>query len=368
MKVAFDHAIFSLQRYGGISRYFFELAGRLTAYGVSQVSVVAPLHVNGFLADDSARGFTRGKYVSYPALLAGVVPGAVGLADRYAAPLAWRGVHPDIVHETYFAMKPIGRGRRRVVTVYDMHHELFPKELPAARRWSAAKRAAVDRADHIICISENTRRDLIRLFDIDPGRTSVVHLGYSMTAEPNVTKADFRPGRPSLLYVGNRLGYKNFSTLLQAYSSSPILREFELVAFGGHPLLPGEQREIRRLGIGERVRFESGSDRELAAWYQAASAFIFPSKYEGFGLPPLEAMSHGCPVVCSNAGSIPEVVGDAGVYFDPDSAEDLRVALERVATGEQLQADLRARGYARIAAFSWDKCAAETAQIYREIV
>ncbi|OCB21448.1 glycosyl transferase family 1 [Mycobacterium malmoense] len=367
MRVAFDHQIFALQRYGGISRYFFELASRLPAHGVSEVSVVAPLHVNGYLAADSAEAFTRGKYVSYPPALAGVVPAAVRLADRLAAPLAWRGPNPDIVHETYFATKPVGRGRRRVVTVYDMHHELFPEELPDARRWSAAKRAAVDRADHIICISENTRRDLVRLFGVDPARTSVVHLGYSMTADAGGAGPHDGAVRPSLLYVGNRLGYKNFSALLQAYGSSPVLREFELIAFGGHPVLPGERKEIRRLGITDRVRFESGSDRDLAARYQAASAFVFPSKYEGFGLPPLEAMSHGCPVVCSNAGSIPEVVGDAGVYFDPNDAEELRAALERVATSEELQADLRARGYARIDAFSWDRCAAATAQIYCEI-
>ena len=174
--------------------------------------------------------------------------------------------------------------------------------------------------------------------------------------------------RPSLLYVGHRGGYKNFKTLLQAYSSSPILREFELIAFGGYPSLPDERKEIRRLGITDRVRFESGSDRELAARYQAAAAFIYPSMYEGFGIPPLEAMSHGCPVVCSNAGAIPEVVRDAGVYFDPNNPEQLRTVLERVVTTEGLQADLRARGYRRIAAFSWDKCAAETAQIYREIM
>ncbi|WP_231614238.1 glycosyltransferase [Mycobacterium nebraskense] len=222
MTVAFDHHIFSLQRYGGISRYFVELASRLPAYGVSEVSVIAPLHVNGYLAADSARGLTGGKYVPYPAALAGVVPSVVGLADRFAAPLAWHGVNPDIVHETYFAIKPVGRARRRVVTVYDMHHELFPEELPAARRWSAAKRAAVDRADHIICISENTRRDLVRLFGIDLARTSVVHLGHSMTAEANAAKVHSGGARPSLLYVGNRLGYKNFSAVLRAYRSTAL--------------------------------------------------------------------------------------------------------------------------------------------------
>lgn len=145
------------------------------------------------------------------------------------------------------------------------------------------------------------------------------------------------------------------------------MQEFELVAFGGHPFLPGEQEEINRLGVACRVRFESGSDRKLAARYRSAAAFIYPSMYEGFGLPPLEAMNHGCPVVCSKAGPIPEVVGEAGVYFDPNSSEELRTSLERVVTTKELQADLRARGYARINQFSWDRCAAQTAQIYREV-
>ncbi len=370
VKVAFDHQTFSLQRYGGVSRYFFELASRLPAHGVSEVSVVAPLYINNYLATDSGRRLTRGRYLERINAdgLSGLVPGVLLAANRIAAPLAWRGPKPDIVHETFFADKPVGKGRRRVVTVYDMIHELFAEETLGARKVSRAKRAAVERADHVICISENTRQDLVRLHGIDPARTSVVHLGYSLTAEANSAQPDTAGGRPTLLYVGSRTGYKNFTSLLQAYGSSPVLREFELIAFGGHPLLPDERKEIERLGIADRVRFESGSDRELAARYREASAFVFPSKYEGFGIPPLEAMSHGCPVVCSNAGSIPEVVGDAGAYFDPNNPEELRSALEGVATSEALQADLRARGHARLHEFSWDKCAAATAAIYREII
>ncbi|WP_102417699.1 glycosyltransferase family 1 protein [Mycobacterium sp. 4858] len=363
MKVAFDHQIFSFQRYGGVSRYFFELASRLPTYGI-EAPVVAPLHVNNYLKGDAARRLTRGKYVPYTF---GGIP-VVPIVNRFAAPLAWRGVNADIIHETYFAEKAFGKGRRRVVTMYDMIYELFPNEFPDATRVTGAKRAAVNRADHVICISENTRRDLVRLFDIDPARTSVVHLGYSMTTETDTLEQDNGERGLSLLYVGNRRGYKNFSTLLQAYGSSPVLQEFELIAFGGPPLLPDEHKEISRLGITDRVRHESGSDQELAARYRAATAFVFPSKYEGFGLPPLEAMNHGCPVVCSNAGSIPEVVGDAGSYFDPNSPEELRTALERVVTTQGMRDDLRAHGYARLAAFSWDKCAAETARIYREII
>lgn len=363
MKVAFDHQIFSFQRYGGVSRYFFELASRLPAHGTSEVSVVAPLYVNNYLAGDTGRRFARGRYVPYNF---GGIP-VVPIVNRFVAPLVWRGMNPDIVHETYFTTKAFGNARRRVLTVYDMIHELFADEFPDASHVTAAKRAAINRADHVICISKNTQQDLVRLYGVDPARTSVVHLGY-MTTENASIGADSGGHRPFLLYVGNRRGYKNFSALLQAYGSSPILQQFELIAFGGHPLLPDEQEEIRRLGITEQVRFESGSDSELAARYRAATAFIFPSKYEGFGLPPLEAMSNGCPVVCSNGGSIPEVVGDAGVYFDPNSPEELRTALERVATTGEVQADLRARGYARTTDFCWDRCAAATAQIYRQIL
>jgi glycosyltransferase involved in cell wall biosynthesis len=247
-----------------------------------------------------------------------------------------------------------------------MIHELFPEEFPDAAQATAAKRAAINRADHVICISENTRRDLVSLFGVDPARTSVVHLGYSVDVDTPAEQE--HTGRPSLLYVGNRYGYKNFNSLLQAFGSSPILREFDLVAFGGQPALPDELEEIERLGVTDRVRFESGSDRELVTRYRSATAFIYPSKYEGFGIPPLEAMSYGCPVVCSDAGPIPEVVGDAGAYFDPNSVEDLRLTLERVVTTNELQADLRARGHARLAEFSWDDCAAATARIYREVM
>jgi glycosyltransferase involved in cell wall biosynthesis len=362
VKVAFDHQIFSFQRYGGVSRYIFELARRLPAHGV-EASVVAPLHVNNYLAAESARHFTAGRYVPYTVK---DISRVIGAANRFAAPMALRKANPDVVHETYYALKPIGPARHRVVTVHDMIHELFSEEFPDAAQVTAAKRAAVDRADHVICISENTRRDLVRLFCVDPARTSVVHLGYSVDA---VAPAEEQhEGRPSLLYVGKRGGYKNFKTLLQAFGSSPTLRQFDLIAFGGQRFGPHEQDEIDRLGIADRVRFASGTDSELAACYRAATAFIYPSIYEGFGIPPLEAMSYGCPVVCSDGGSIPEVVGDAGAYFDPNSVEDLRTTLERVATTPSLQADLRARGDARLAAFSWDDCAAATARIYRDVM
>ncbi|BBX17984.1 hypothetical protein MDUV_28440 [Mycolicibacterium duvalii] len=353
-----------MQRYGGISRYFFELTSRLSSNEVADVSIVSPLYINNYLKSEPPYSFVRGRYVPYD--FAGVRH-MVGLANRFAAPFAWSNMDADIVHETYFTMLPVGKGGRRVVTVYDMIHELFAPKVKRLRM-GITKRAAIDRADHIICISETTRRDLIRLYEIDPARTSVVHLGYSLTSASGGAEVQRTKNRPSLLYVGNRGGYKNFRTLLAAFSKSQLLREFELVAFGGPPFAASEHKEIERLGLTGRVRYKSGSDAALAECYRTAVAFVYPSMYEGFGIPPLEAMSHGCPVVCSNAGAIPEVVSDAGVYFDPENAEELCGTLERVAADDGLQTDLRARGYERTTAFSWARCAEDTARIYRKIV
>lgn len=357
-----------MQRYGGVSRYFFELASRLPSNPVSEVAVVAPVYINNYLSVDSARRFTYGRHLPFDFKGA---RHAVALINRLAAPLAWSNMDADVVHETFYSMNSIGKGHRRIVTVHDMIRELFDPLARGAQGVIAAKRAAISRADHIICVSENTRRDLVRLYEIDPARTSVVHLGYSLTTEESSKDIQVDPNRgqrPSLLYVGNRGGYKNFRALLNAYRSSAILQNFDLIAFGGTRLLASERQEINRLGLAERVLFKSGSDRDLQETYRAATAFVYPSMYEGFGIPPLEAMSYGCPVVCSNAGSIPEIVEDAGVYFDPSSSDDLRSALERVALSEELQADLRERGYRRVSAFSWDRCAQETARIYAEMI
>lgn len=370
LTVAFDHQIFSVQRYGGVSRYFVELASRLPPETVAEVRIVAPFHINNYLRTHPVRGFTQGRYVPFD--FSGVWR-AVRMANRIAAPLAWTNIAADLIHETYFTTKPVGEARRRVVTVHDMIHELFTPRLGQADDVIVAKRAAFSRADHLICVSETTRRDLHRFYDIDPARTSVVHHGHSFTSavscsRPTSQQVPVRGHRPSLLYVGNRTGYKNFRALLTAYSRSTILRDFDLVAFGGPPPVSDEWEEIERLGLAGKVRFQSGSDRDLAEHYRTATAFVYPSMYEGFGMPPLEAMSYGCPVVCSNAGAIPEVVGDAGVYFDPKDPAELQAVLEGVATSERLQEDLRSSGYRRLTTFSWDRCAEKTALIYREIM
>jgi glycosyltransferase involved in cell wall biosynthesis len=283
-----------------------------------------------------------------------------------------RASKADIVHETYFFPYRLGgRRARRVLTIYDMIHEKFASNFKLSEKTPQFKVLAAKRADHVICISEATRRDAIDILGLNPDKTSVIYLGYDlMQAErEDVEQINISANDDFLLYVGNRGGYKNFPGLLEAYGTSPQLKaQFKLVCFGGGAFSRQELLAMQKFGLKDgQVMQLAGSDQLLARLYRRASAFVYPSLYEGFGIPPLEAMSHDCAVVCSNTSSIPEVVGDAGEYFDPESIESLREAIERVVTTQDRRELLIERGRARLNCFSWDRCAAETLNVYKRL-
>jgi glycosyltransferase involved in cell wall biosynthesis len=249
-----------------------------------------------------------------------------------------------------------------------MIHERFPNSFSRNDVTRRAKSAALQRADHIICISENTRRDLIETTGIPIEKTSVVHLGYSLTAMSRSALPPI-PEVPYLLYVGARDGYKNFEGLLAAYARSDLRNAFSLVCFGGGNATPRESSLIQSLGINPaNIIFLHGSDSALSSLYASASAFVYPSLYEGFGIPPLEAMSFGCPVVCSNTSSMPEVVGDAAELFDPNDLDSMCTALEQVLLSTHRSQQLVALGHERIKLFSWEKCARETLDTYKRVL
>lgn len=175
--------------------------------------------------------------------------------------------------------------------------------------------------------------------------------------------------RPYLLFVGERSGYKNFEGLIEAFASTRLAKDgFHLVCFGGGPFRDRENEKIAALGIGKAVHQVSGSDESLVQYYRNAVAFVFPSRYEGFGIPILEAMELSCPVLCANAGSMPEVGGDAAVYFDPDDISSFAEILERTVLDPDLLLDLKRRGLLRAGTFSWDRCAQETMDLYRSVL
>jgi glycosyltransferase involved in cell wall biosynthesis len=363
LRVIYDHQIFAWQRFGGISRYYYELAKRVGQADGFSASVVAPLHVNDYLAE----GGVDVRGLNIPKLPR--TERAIIALNRLIAPVPIRACQPDLLHETYYAPRSPGPGGcAAVVTVFDMIHEKLASSVSSLDKTSLAKQAAVERADCVICISENTRRDLIEIFGVAPEKARTIHLGFSLTkVEESGTPEIER--RPFILYVGQRAGYKNFDKLLAAYASSKTLpREFALLAFGGGAFTKVECERIRQLGLDPAsVRQISGDDAVLASLYRKSAALVYPSLYEGFGIPPLEAMSFDCPVVCSNTSSIPEVVGDAAYLFDPADVDAMRDAIESMVTAPELRSEFIRRGRERLSHFSWDRCASDTMQVYREV-
>ncbi|MDD2366330.1 MAG: glycosyltransferase family 1 protein [Desulfuromonadaceae bacterium] len=368
MKIAYDAQIFFEQPYGGVSRYFCEIAKRISAYEDLQVSITAPMHINAYL-EHLPPHIVSGFRLPYADKISLTVRG-IGML---IGDMMLRSFSPNVIHETYYFPYRLGpSSARRVLTMHDMIHEKFADDFEAGDRTARFKSMSVERSDHIICVSENTRNDLIELLGVQPDKTSVIYHGFDLmdyaTTARTETVIDF--GEPFILYVGNRGRYKNFLSLLKAYAESKELTgRCRLVCFGSEKFNDTELKLIEKMGLNRnRVVPIGGGDHILAALYKSALVFVYPSLYEGFGIPPLEAMSFGCPVVCSNEGSIPEVVGDAGEYFDPKNIDNIRDAIERVVDSETIRRELIKKGKERTKIFSWERCAKETAEIYRKLL
>ncbi len=368
MKILLDHQIFCLQQYGGISRYFYEIANRIVALPGNDVNIFSPLYVNEYFRNDCSVRPWGIKILPFPGLR------YILCAVNYYLPrlLVKPRRDVDIFHETYYSLSdhcPVSA--KRIITVFDMIHEKFSEYYPDAADVQQIKMHAVHRADHVICISENTKRDLRELLSVPDEKISVVYLGSSL-ASTSGKKMDDLTSRltPYILYVGSRRGYKNFERLLRVYASSSFLkRNFTMVCFGGGVFSASELALMRSLGIStSNIRHLSGSDEMLAGLYVSATAFVYPSLYEGFGIPPLEAMSLGCPVVCANTSSIPEVVGDAAELFNPSDEAEMRAAIERVVSTPKNAAMLIEKGRRRASLFSWEKCARDTLNVYRKVL
>jgi len=367
MKIAFDHQIFCLKPYGGVSRYFVNLVRALIMSKVN-VKVFAPLHQNKY-TDDLTENIQNYKRISKFPLRTKKLFTVLNQVITRKWIADW---NPDIVHETYFSrVSSASRSYPSVLTVYDMIHELFPGDFSFLDRTSSLKQIAVNRAKHIICISHNTRNDLIRLFGTPAKKITVIHLGFNekFFAQKSRFLISIH-GNPFLLYVGARSGYKNFKGLLKAFASSKKLKtDFNIIAFGGGRFTKSELDFIRYLDYPTgQVCHASGTDDILSTYYRSAAAFVFPSLYEGFGIPPLEAMASQCPVIASDRSAIPEVVGPAGEYFNPEKIDDIRSAIEAVVYSRQRTQELLKLGGQRLVNFSWEKCARESLKVYESIV
>ena len=358
MRVALDEQIFAIQPFGGISRLFYEKASafvRDSSLGVSVEPLNAPV-INEYLLGDpelsAALGATRS-------------PGAYMALARYFV-RSHRTSVVDVVHNTFYLPRGLGGhlGAKRVVTVYDM----IPELLPQTRRrmdFLTEKHKYVQQADHVVCISESTRNDLLRVYPDIHAPVTIAYPGVGSQFNPEAPTFSGLP-EPYVLHVGNRGSYKDGETLFRAFATiSAEFPEVTLFLVGGGSLSKTEREMCASLGIIDRIEQRSIHDSDMPSVYVQALVTVFPSRYEGFGLPAVEALACGCPLVLADTSSLPEVGGEAAHYFPPGDDRALAEILRSLPESESLRTSMRQLGFKQAAKFTWHGYAEANARAYQ---
>ncbi len=302
------------------------------------------------------------------------------LREQLILPWEVSRCRPDLVHYPNFNLPLIGRAPY-VLTLCDLIYYLSARACPSWLAHQYARRmirAAVGRARKVITISEYSKRDIVGHLGVKEDKIAVVYPAVNLeTYRPDRPTTNGRPmqeklgvNRPYILYTGNHEPRKNLLRLMEAYRELSCRREYQLVL--------GGRRDPRRKALydaaadlvarGEVIFCGEVAEADLPQLYAGASLFVFPSSYEGFGFPPLEAMACGAPVICSTATSLPEVVGEAALLVSAESTAELRQAMERALGSASLRDELRERGLARARSFSWTAAAQQVLAVYEEAV
>lgn len=303
------------------------------------------------------------------------------IGEQIRVPMALARERVHLLHEPHYTLPPLTRCRS-VVTIHDCIHLMFPRDLPnrlahvyaRGSIWSAARQA-----DRVMTVSEASKRDILRFVDVPPDKVSVIYnaiderfLRPPDEAEMDRVRQRWQLTHPFVLYVGNIKRHKNVERLIDAFARARVggLEDLQLVIVGDEiSKYPALRQAVHRHRLDKQVRFLGFQPYgTLASIYRLARAFVFPSLYEGFGLPPLEAMACGTPVVTSNVSSLPEVAGGAALLVDPHDADAIAEGIRRAVTDEALRATLIEKGAARARDFSWAQSVAAIHKIYMEVL
>ena len=381
MKILYDSLIFDMQKTGGVSRYFVEIISRLKDFGIDYE---LPLNYskNVYLQEESLTNLdnSRLKYLYENFLPSMQFRGKRKLwtlqnkffyrnfiSNRERDIQALKQQDFDIFHTTYYDpyfLDYIGK-KPFVLTIYDMTHEKFPEillDIDTIRN----KKLLAEKANKIIAISENTKQDIIDIMKIPESKIDVVYLGDSILEKKQQVKNEF--GK-YFLFTGNRNDYKNFYFMLIALSDFLKANPDVKIVCTGSNFTDWEVKLINELDLSSQVIHHFFKDNNEMYWlYHNAVAFIFPSYYEGFGIPILEAFSAECPVILADASCFREVADNGALYFDFKNKRQLIICCDKLLNDSSFRQEITTKGKQVLKKFSWEKTAEETVKIYKSIL
>lgn len=359
MKVLFDHQLFSFQRIGGASKYFCELLANMpremweTTTIWSNNRYVEDLNLfphKSFMPNRYFRG--QGRIMSE-------------LNWPHTKKVISQGNY-DVYHQTHFytnGFKALGN-KPMVTTFHDINFSTLVKNDNIVR----LQKLSLERADKIITISQNTKKDMLRLFDIDENKISVIYHGVEQVDLKELSTEQNLYDFPYLLYVGTRAPNKNWHRFMQAFSViAAKYKDLKLVCTG-KDFSDREKEFINSLGLTGKVVHIQATERQMQILYFNSVAFVFPSLYEGFGMPLLEAMVCKCPVICANSSCFPEIAQNAVEYFEPESVESMIASIQKVLSDNEYRKELGEKGYNHSHNFSWKKSAEEHIAVYQSLI
>lgn len=359
-KVLYDYQIFEMQRFGGISRYFSEIIHRLTC----QYEIAIKFSMNHYLAN----WHLGNNYIPLPRFIYKLWSPFFKKRNHRLASKLLTNSENYLFHPTYYDPYFLKHIRKQpyVITVHDMIHERFPQLVTDSQIQITRKKEVISKANRIIAISENTKKDIIEILGIAPEKIDVIYHGTSM--QPFSGKYKLKLPNNFLLFIGDRTPYKNFQRFMEAFADIHEIEPDLYVVYTGKPLDENEISQLKSMKILNYTIHIKASDKTLSELYSRATLFVYPSLYEGFGIPILEAYACHCPIAISNTSCFPEIAGDAAIYFDPYSKESIREAITEALRNEERRNDLIQLGDIRLKHYSWEEATRKTQETYQKII
>ena len=392
MKILYDHQIFEIQEYGGISRYFYELMNFSKNNDFFKYDLSLKFSNNSYLKNDKyfnklIRDLTpykeflpkinfRGKGKLYNLLKNLRFINSNFTDNERLSKYNLKLGNYNLFHPTYYSdyfLNYLGK-KPFILTIHDMVHEIYPQCFPADDEIRVKKKRLAKLSSRVIAVSNNTKKDIMKILGINEDKIVVIYHGSSLNINKNPINNlsnNFLKSIPDkyLLYVGNRVAYKNFNFYIN--STYEILKKdsnLKLVCAGGNHFTKAELELFENLKIKNKVIHFSINDNILTYLYKNAIALIFPSLYEGFGIPILEAFACGCPIILCNSSCFPEIAQDAALYFEPNKSESLAMEVEKIIKNNSLREKLVKRGFLRLQDFSWEKTLIKTKKAYEDTI